>query len=326
MKDLCDVIKNFPAQFAYAPLIKGGDFSISESVIVVGMGGSNHATILVKMLCPERAVIIHRDYGLPHLPEKILERNSVVLSSYSGNTEEVLDAYSVSGIKNLPRVAISTGGKLLERAKKDNIPYIELPIVGIEPRSAVGYMLVALLNVLGEEKILQEVVRWGSTFQPSAYENRGRKLAEELEGYVPIVYSSLSNEALAYNWKIRFHETAKIPAFYNVFPELNHNEINGFDVQKNTKKLSQNLCVLFLQDSGDSPKIQKRMETTEKLYRDRGIKTLVVDINDASLLEKIFSSIILADWVTYYLAKHYGIDPEETPMVEEFKKMIRIFQ
>ncbi|MBI2506768.1 MAG: bifunctional phosphoglucose/phosphomannose isomerase, partial [Candidatus Colwellbacteria bacterium] len=139
---------------------------------------------------------------------------------------------------------------------------------------------------------------------------------------IPIIYSSRRNIALAYNWKIKFNETGKAPAFYNTFPELNHNEMTGFDVQETTRELSDKMFFIFLKDEDDHPKITKRMEVLERLYRDRKLSVAVVSLEGNSKMEKIFNSLTLADWTAYYTAKRYNVEPEQVPMVEEFKKLL----
>ena len=148
-------------------------------------------------------------------------------------------------------------------------------------------------------------------------------LAATLVGKVPVIYASHRNAAIAYNWKIKMNETGKIPAFMNVIPELNHNEMTGFDVHKSTEKLINNFYTLILRDEEDDPRIHKRMEILERLYNKRDIPTEIIAIEGTGRFEKIFSSLYLADWVAYYTAQEYGSDPDNVPMVEEFKKLMK---
>lgn len=318
-----ETIKNFSSQFKYEPVIENsGLLGKYKKFVVVGMGGSNLVTGLLKVWKPELDAISHRDYGLPSLSAEDKEEVLVIAVSYSGNTEETVDGFRIAGEKNLPRAVISIGGKLLEEAKKASAPYIQLPDTKIQPRSAAGFIFLALLKIMGEEKLLEEARGLHLSLRPEDYEDAGRKLAKKLKGFVPIVYASLRNKPLAQNWKARFNETGKIPAFYNVFPELNHNEMTGFDIQKFTKPLSQNFSVVMLKDAEDHPRIQKRMEMTAELYRQRGLPVEMLKLERKDRLLKIFSSLVLADWTAYYTAQNYGTDPEETPMVEMFKKLI----
>lgn len=318
-----EVIKNFCSQFAYKLVVENnGRLGKYKKFVVVGMGGSNLTTGLLQLWKPELDMVVHRDYGLPILSVEVQKEILVIVSSYSGNTEEALDGFKVAGEKGLARAAISIGGKLLAEAKKEGVPYIQLPDTGIQPRSAAGFSFLALLKIIGEEEALEEASGLHLSLHPEDYKDAGQKLAKKLKGFVPLIYTSLRNKPLAQNWKVRFNETAKIPAFYNVFPELNHNEMTGFDIQKLTKSLSQNFLVIMLKDNEDHPRIQKRMEMTAELYKQRGLPVEFLEVSGKSKLLKFFSSLILADWTAYYIAKGYEVEAEQVPMVEEFKKLM----
>ena len=215
-------------------------------------------------------------------------------------------------------VAISVGGKLLEFARQHSIPYVEMPDWELEPRLTLGLNLRALLKVLGQEESLDIL----SNIQLGDFEKTGKELAKKLRGFVPIIYSSRKNGPLAYAWKVKINETAKKPSFSNVFPELNHNEMAGFDVSKISKLLSQNFHFIFLKDETDNPRILKRMEVTVKLFQDQKLNVETIELVGENVFAKIFSSLQLADWISYYIAKEYGIDPMDIATIEEFKKLL----
>lgn len=316
-------IKETARQFSFEPkIVNEENLHRTSGYILVGMGGSHLAAGLLKMIKPELAIIIHKSYGLPPLSKSELKKRSVILSSYSGNTEEVLDAYDKAGKLGLSRAVVSIGGKLLERAKKDKIAYIQMPDFGIQPRSALPLNLKSLLKLLGEKKALDTISGLYKTFYPDHFEKEGKLLAKMLYGHVPIIYASQKNKPIAYNWKIRFNETGKIPAFYNVLSELNHNEMTGFDVKNSTRDLSKKFHFLFLLDSEDHPKIQKRMVITAMLYKNRKLSTHNIKFSGSTLPHKIFNSLALADWAAYYTAEGYGLESEQVPMVEEFKRLV----
>ncbi|PIZ95607.1 MAG: bifunctional phosphoglucose/phosphomannose isomerase [Candidatus Magasanikbacteria bacterium CG_4_10_14_0_2_um_filter_37_12] len=319
-----DAIKDFPKQFAYKPIIENENNLVrKDKVIVIGMGGSHLAGDMVSRLASEMPVRVYNDYGLPQLPEKELEDSLIICSSYSGNTEEVLSAYDEARRKGLSVVAIAVGEQLIENAKRDGIPYVQIPDTGIQPRSALGFSLMGHLKLLGREDLLTELSFLASLLDSTKIEKDGKALAERMKDCVPVIYCSRKNWTLAWNWKIKLNETGKIPAFYNIFPELNHNEMNGFDVQESTKFLSKNFYFLILKDNNDHPKIKKRMEITEKLYRNKGLAVETIELEGKTDAEKLFSSLILADWTAVYTAELYGLESEQVPMVEEFKGMIK---
>jgi len=316
-----DAILNFPKQFNFEPEIKNHEKITSyDSYVVCGMGGSHLAADLLPRFNPELNIIIHSDYGLPTVikNEKIL----YIFSSYSGNTEEVIDGYNMAKDRGLSMAAVGVGGKLIEMAKKDVVPYVELPHTHIQPRCALGFSLIALSALIGQDELLGEFKLLSNKLKPADLEKQADELAGKLFNKIPIIYASNRNRALAYNWKIKFNETGKIPAFQNVFPELNHNEMTGFDINDNNRLLSEIFDIIFIKDNTDSKQNKRRIEVTINLYEKRGVRTTELQMNGESEQEKIFNSLLLADWIAVKLAEKYGSESEAVPMVEEFKKMI----
>ena len=315
-----EFIENFAKQFEYEPAIENKEnWYKAKKFLLCGMGGSHLQGDILQMLNPTLDFLVYSDYGLP---ENIGKGRLIIASSYSGNTEETISAFKEAQAQGFPLVVSSVGGKLIELAKEHNVPYVQIPDIGIQPRSALGYTLKALLKLTGEEDLLVEIKKLAQSFSSATFEQEGKELAQKLSSKIPVIYSSRKNEPIAYNWKIKFNESAKIPSFLNVFPELNHNEMTGFDVIGATKELSGKLVILLLKDANDHPRIQKRMEVLLRLYKERGIQVEVKEFVGENLQERIFSSLILADWTAWYTAKEYGTEPEEVPMIEEFKKHI----
>jgi glucose/mannose-6-phosphate isomerase len=270
-------------------------------------------------------VIVHKNYGLPVLPKHYYGNVLVVVSSYSGNTEEALSAWQAARESSIPVAAISAGGELLELAKRDGIPYVQIPDTGIQPRSALGFSLKALLKVMGQDRIVRELGGVGQSLAvlgAEAFEDEGRELAKKLKKYIPIIYSSQQNYPIAYNWKIKFNETGKIPAFCNYFPELNHNEMESFDVVAKARELCEKFFFIFLPDKEDHPSLQRRMEILVNILRKKGFQIEVKNLEGVNVWHKIFASLLLADWTAYYTALQYGADPEKVPLVEEFKRLL----
>jgi len=332
---MSDAIRNFAKQFSYEPIIENAEtIELKKYVIVAGMGGSALAAGLLKTWDPSLRLTVHRDYGLPIVADDEKSETLIIASSYSGNTEETVSAYEEAGEKGLARVAVAVGGKLIDAAKRDGIPYIKLPDTGIQPRSALGFSFKALLKFLGLDDALAHVSSLAAELDPISFEEDGKKLVREMNGFVPVIYASTRNESIAYNWKIKFNETGKIPAFYNVVPELNHNEMTGFDpvsaygrethpgTNGTREGLNKPFYFLFLRDASDHPRIQKRMSVLDGLYRDRGLPVKVIDLQGAHPFYKMFSSLVLADWTAVFTAEQYGLESEQVPMVEEFKKLV----
>jgi glucose/mannose-6-phosphate isomerase len=316
-----DAILNLNRQFAFKPKIENASkLKKRKKFLICGVGGSGLPGPLLKMWNPELDVVVWEDYGLP--PIKDLKERLVIVNSYSGNTEEAIDSYRQAKRKKLPHVVISSGGRLLEFARRDKVPFVQIPSTGIQPRSALGFVLRGFMKVVGDEKGLRESAKLVKKLNPSSLEAAGKKLATELQGSIPVVYTSRANSAIAYNWKIKFNETSKIPAFMNVLPEVNHNEMNGFDVIPSTRLLSKQIRFVFLDDPADNRRTRLRMKITADLYRKRGFKVSEKFIDGDGVFAKMFHSLALADWTAFHLAMHYGTEAEKVPMVEDFKRRL----
>jgi len=318
-------IKDFPRQFNFEPRIKnenklGQNF---KGVVVCGMGGSALAANLLSISPSYSNIKIHRSYGLP---EGInTEETLFIFSSYSGNTEEVIDGLKTAIRKRLNLAVISTGGELLKIAEKKSLPYVKLLNTKIEPRLAVGFSFLAVLSIVNGREV-EKLASLAKTLNVSKTRVKGKALAEFLWDKIPVVYSSTINYPLAYNWKIVFNESAKVPAFTNIFPELNHNEMTSYDWIETTKSLGEKICFVFLEDRRDLPKIKKRMKVCKKLLENRDFKVFSENLSSEksdSFWHPIFDSWLVANWTAFYLSEYYGTEPDNVPMIENFKKLIK---
>lgn len=267
-------------------------------------------------------VILHRDYGLPNLEKEDIKDYLFIASSYSGNTEETISSFEEARSQGLPLVVVAAGGKLLDLAKEQGAPYIQMPRLGNHPRFAIGHSIMATLAAMGKDSVINEIREWAASFDPGEYELVGKELAEKLQNKIPVIYSSGNNAGLARYWKISFNETAKVPAFYNVWPELNHNEMAGFGFARHTLANTRHTLAndeqfsfIFLIDSADLSKIQKRVTATKKLFEERGYYVSEVVLKGANHWQKAFSNIATAMWTSLYLAEFSGVDPEDISVI-----------
>ena len=187
---------------------------------------------------------------------------------------------------------------------------------------SLGFGAKAILKVLGEERELEEIASLATLLQFEAIERAGKELAEKLKNKIPIIYASARNRAIAQIWKIKLNEGAKIPAFYNIFPELNHNEMIGFSAGDEALGLSKKFYFIILKDAEDNSLIARRMEITKDVLVKNGHQVEIVLMSKGTRFQTMFSSIFLADWVALYCAEMYHVDPEEILMIEDFKKKI----
>ncbi len=320
---LRDVILEFPKQFSEAwnlsqTLSVQGDF---DSVCIVGMGGSSMPGALLQTLLGDSLtfpIFLSQGYSVP---SQVTERTLVFCISYSGNTEETLAVYDELQQKKNTVVCIASGGKLIERAKSDSLQYVQVP-TGLQPRFATGYQLTPMLYVLQSlgmiDSLENDLLALPTVLDPASLEEKGKELAQLLHESTPVFYASDRFAHIARIIKIKFNENAKTPAFWNVFPELNHNEMNGW--------MNPNgpFHVVIFRAPDDHEKIQKRMEITRELIEGQGSKATIIDMTpQSSMLATMLTILILGDWASFYASLLYSQDPTPVEMVESLKAKLR---
>ncbi len=319
------VIMDFPKQFSIG-LDVAKDIKVIgnfNQIIFCGVGGSALPAAILKMLRGfyewPIAIKIHRSYDLP---ARVNPRALVFVVSYSGNTEEAISSYEMGKKRNLHIIGITTGGKLAELCKKDKTPWVKIPSKEkIQPRQSVGYQFGAIAKVLSNSNIIkdldEEIAEIDKKLKSKTLAKQGKELAQKIKGHIPIIYASDKYKELAQIWKINFNENSKSPAFWNYFPEFNHNEMEGMS------HTTHPFHILILKDDNDHARIKRRMDVTAKLLKEKGLKVDIIKLlKDKNLLIKIFSNYILSQWTSYYLALEYEVDPSPVKTVEEFKKML----
>jgi glucose/mannose-6-phosphate isomerase len=295
-----------------------------QRILFAGMGGSSMPGALVRDAGLSTVRIdLHQGYDLPRsLPRGTL----VVASSYSGTTEETLSSYQAAKQAGVPLVGISTGGELERRCATDGVPFIKIPAdpPTMQPRSATGYgvgIFTQLLANLGlaAEGAVAAIERLGLALaaRMDAARGLGEALVPALTQATPIIYASDRFATVARIFKIKINENAKTPAFWNVFPELNHNDMIGWTNPHGRFHL------VLLRDADDHPRVLRRFDVTLALVRETGVSASILPIEGATLIEKFFSTLLVEDWASYGLALALGIDPSPVSMVEELKKRLK---
>lgn len=316
-------IKTFPSQFKKSfqlakDLKIAGDFN---NIVVCGMGGSSYYTVILNdylATLPTSKVYVHavKTYSLPNFVNK---KTLVILASYSGNTEETLSCAAEVVKKKIQAVVFTSGGKLEEFAKTHKMPFFRLP-TGAQPRLSSGYFIAGVLSILNKVGLAanpeKELLRIAKTLPGGLDEEYAKELAKKLVKKVPIIYTTDNIKSAGEISKIKFNENAKIQCFTNYFPELNHNEMVGF-----TNLLMQPFFLIFKSKFSHS-RNYKRIEVFTKLMHEKGLETEVITPKGKTPLEEILNVYYFIDYVTYYLAEEYGIDPEPVKMVEDFKKLL----
>lgn len=334
VSNLRQMILESPKQFQVGfELARGisvpGNF---RSIMISGMGGSALPGNLFRIYLndlfrseePDKqplAIFQNRSYSLP--PESFHQCLNFVCS-YSGNTEETIASFEEILKYNLPCIAFSAGGKLETMAQEHGVPHVKLPIPfeNFQPRVGTGYFFGAMLQVLVNQGLVpdstQDIAREAELLAADmeTIEKQGETLAKKIVGKTPVIYSTAKYKSVAMVWKIKFNENAKTPAFWNFFPELNHNEMVGWTLPQGK------FFVLMLRDPEAHPQNVRRFEITAELLREKGVDVVTLDMDGESVYSRVFRSIALGDFTSYYLALEYGQDPTPVAMVEALKKRL----
>lgn len=291
-----------------------------DKIVVCGMGGSAVSGDLLKDLLKNRISIpidVCRDY---HLPAYVDKNTLTFCISYSGNTEETLSQF-VDCVKRKSKIiGITSGGKLEEWCKRFKLPYVSIPS-GYQPRSALQYLLFSIivclqkLGVVNLKKEIDETIEVLKRVKTDSI----KKLANLMKDSTIVVYSSDEFSGVAKRVKTQINENSKMPAKYDIFPELDHNEIVGYQ----NEKLNKNSFVLILRDKDEPEEIKVRIEITKDLIKDKvkGMKEIWTE--GKSKLAKMMSLIFLGDVLSYELAVLNDVNPVEVENIGILKKKLK---
>ena len=302
-----------------------------DSIILAGMGGSGHPGDLMNALGVAKVPLyVHRNYDLPlkYIRHMGFKNPLIIASSYSGNTEEALTAYAAAKKEGLSLLVSSAGGTLEELAKQDNVPFCKIDYTDMQPRHTLFAAFVGIATALKNsglaDDISDELVRVAKILEEKTptLEETGKKLAEKMKGKVPVFTSSDSLGFATKNFKIQTNENAKYPAFWNTFPELNHNELVGFSKLAEIDNPNA-FFILMIRNPEDHPRNKARIDVTKRLYEKWGATVEEFYAEGETQLEKIFHTVTLGLWTTYHLAKSYNIDPVPVEGVEDFKAKLK---
>jgi len=330
-----DAVRAFPEHFREG-WTRAAEFQARHradeltEVVFVGMGGSAIGGDLVRTYCRDVArvpVSVVRDYTLP---ASVGAGALVIASSYSGGTEETLAAFKEASLRGAAIYIVTSGGTLLDYAERDDLPHVVIP-GGLQPRAALGYSLGALLRMATKlglcdvteaeyDEALTLVQAGADAFADTA-SNRALDLAHALDGTIPVVYTGPGlMQAIGVRWANQIQENAKQLAFGNVFAELNHNEIMGWE--ETPEAVRKLFHVIVLRDSGDHGQIQKRIDVTRGLLADEAAGWTEFEARGESKLARMLSMIQLGDFVSYYLALLVGVDPTPVGTIQQLKRTL----
>ncbi|MDD5155825.1 MAG: bifunctional phosphoglucose/phosphomannose isomerase [Candidatus Omnitrophica bacterium] len=304
-----------------------------KNIIFSGLGGSAIGADLVKsyLYFESRVPIaVAREYELPAYMD---DSTLAFISSYSGNTEETLSAYSQAKAKGTHIIVFSSGGKLKEYASRDNITFIEMP-KGLPPRAALGYSslvplcILARMGLIGNiDACVNETIKTLEDLRDKSLKNTigvqdniAKYFAQKLYNKLAFIYSSSVHfDAVATRFRGQLNENSKALALTHVFPEMNHNEIVGWE---NPKKLFSSFVVIMLRDKFMHPRVAMRMDITKEMIQKNGVSVFEIWSRGRDLLSRMFSLIYIGDFISFYLAILYGIDPTPVDKVNYLKRKL----
>lgn len=300
------------------------------NVAALGMGGSGIGGDLLRAVLFEEAsipMVAVKDYRAPGF----LGPTSLVFAcSYSGNTEETLSAYDQAAGRGATCVVVTSGGDLLRAARDRGHPAVVVP-KGIPPRAALPYLFMPMLAVLSRAGIIRslesEIREAVETLKgmitrlgPEMASSPAQRLAERLQGRIPVVYSSSPFlEPVAQRWKDQFNENAKTFAVWNTFPELNHNETVGWGLDET---LARSIHVIILRDRAEPVRLAQRVAITKDLAFRRAAGVDEIQSEGEGKLCRMLSTIAVGDMTSWYLALLRGVDPTPVPVIEDLKKRL----
>ena len=302
---------------------KGKKFS---SIVYCGLGGSAiSGDLLVDYLSGELSIPfkVVRGYNIPFFVNK---ETLIIISSYSGNTEESISCFNQALKKNCKIVAITSGGIIEENAKKNKIPFVKIQS-GFQPRYALGLSFFSLLRVMQELEFINEEKNvkaitdlWQRRGEEYLTENNNAvKFAEELTGFIPVIYSAEFLSSAGYRFKSQFNENSKLHAFHNNIPEMNHNEIIGWESYK--EKIF-NAKIIYLLDKEYHPQNTKRFNILKEILSNQKLDILTLESNEKDKKVRIMDLIFLCDWITFYTAVLRGFNPSEIDFIHQMKKSL----
>jgi glucose/mannose-6-phosphate isomerase len=309
------------------------NYSKPQTIIVAGMGGSAIGGGLLKDWTRDKIDVpieVCTEYSLPAYAD---ERTLVFVVSYSGDTEEALSMFLDAIKRNCMTFCISSGGKILEFAEKLKLPYLRVPSGIPQPRAALPYLFLPmpiLLEKLGlisdvsseisEAVEILERVKRENLPEKLLSANLSKKLALRINGTVPVIYGFGIYRAVAQRYKQQLNENSKVPAKWDFFSELNHNEIVGWEA---VKELAKCFSIIFIRDRDEPEEIHERIEATKELISREATKRISeVWSAGQSMLAKMLYTIYIGDFTSVYLAILRGVDPTPVKTISLLKERI----
>ncbi|MFZ6050719.1 bifunctional phosphoglucose/phosphomannose isomerase [Halocola ammonii] len=318
------LIEQFPKHIQHALEIgQKANFNTAkkqvENVVITGLGGSGIGGKIVSQLVSKEAnvpILVNNDYTLPGF---VNEKSLVIVSSYSGNTEETLTAMRTALDRGAEVACITSGGEVLEMAGKENLDHVVIP-GGNPPRAMFGYSAVQqffILNAYGviPSNHIDELSAASDllTTNKEAIKEKAGEIVKAFDGRTPVIYIESHLEGVAVRWRQQLNENSKILCWHHVFPEMNHNELVGW------KGGSNQLSVLMLRTKDDQKRNAFRMDVCKPIFEGKCDRVNELWAEGESAVERAFYLIYVGDWVSQLMAEKREVDPVEIEVIEYLK-------
>ncbi|RME19065.1 MAG: bifunctional phosphoglucose/phosphomannose isomerase [Bacteroidetes bacterium] len=313
IKDAVNLVEKVPVLLEKRP----------QNVVIAGMGGSGIAgTFMVEYADYRKAeipVMTHKNYGLPYF---VNENTLVIISSYSGNTEETIAALRVAIQRKAQIAAITSGGTIEKMCQENAIPVVRIP-QNFPPRAALAYSLAGMFHILSRQDVF--FYEWiGDMYEAhnilqiyqKEIRQQAKKVAEQIHHTFPIIYS-LGGEAVPLRLRQQLNENSKVLCSHHIFPEMNHNEIVGW------KCLNASHSVVVLRCNYDKISNFQRFEFCKNIFHQHNIPVLEIHAKGESFITQYLYLMHAADWISYELALLNQVDPMEVKVIEELKTSLK---
>lgn len=323
------LVENFTQQLKEAKTIASKAIISNQNsihnVLITGLGGSGiGGTILSEVVSNycKVPITVNKDYFIPNF---VNESTLVIISSYSGNTEETLAAMEMAIQKKAQIACVTSGGKVLELAKQHQFDFIEIP-GGHPPRSCIGYSLVQLIQIfiskgLADQSLMHDLDKAILLLDQHAMsiQVEAKSIAEKLHHKIAVIYSLGTCEGVTVRFRQQINENSKMLCWHNTFPEMNHNELVGW-TEKN-----EMLKVITFHTDFDYARTKKRYEICKPLFESLSSGVIDLYAKGESKLEQFLYHIHIGDWISCYLADLKGIDAVEVNVINKLKNELSNF-
>ena len=334
-----DILTDFPEHCKAAYRLGKGyplarNFRNFRNIVFSGMGGSAIGAEIVNFYLRKELnlpVTVNRDYTLPGFVNK---ESLVALISYSGNTEETLSAYKQAQKSQAKIIVISSGGRLTDLAKKDGHAHLLIP-AGFPPRGALAFLCLSLLALFSQLRLiedrekdvqetsllLEELKKNSLGIDVPGGSNPAKILARRLFNNFCLIYGASEYlSGVVTRWRGQLAENSKALSSSHLLPEMNHNEIVGW---QHPQELLKRFVVAILRDKGDHPQVKKRIEISKEILQKSAFGVEEIWSQGESLLARTFSLIYIGDYTSFYLAILNGEDPTPVKRIDYLKKRLK---